>query len=215
MEGREEGIGWKAADEGIGWKEEDKGIGWREESALEMMDAKLMTPPTSNSVAFARPPTNSVAFARPPNLVAFTTPTTPPSPNLMAIEVPSTTSVAIEAPSTNSVAFKAPSPSNIVAFTVPTTPSPLNIVAFTAPTTTPDIVTLTTNVVADLGSQREVRLASRDESTESTRQRYLPRFVLQLRRRGRYPAPEEGDLVLLCQHQQKNGKLKYIAFFYR
>ena len=138
----DEGIGWKAVGEGIGWKEEDKGIGWKEESALEMMDAELMTPPTSNSMAFARPP----------NLVAFTTPTTPPT---------------------------------------------LNIVALTAPTTTPDIVTLTPNVVADLGSQREVRLTSRDEITESARQRYLTRFVLQQLKKGRFPAPKEGDLVLL------------------
>ena len=48
-----------------------------------------------------------------------------------------------------------------------------------------------------LGPQREVHLASRDEITESTQQRYLTRFVPQQGKRGRYPAPKEGDLVLL------------------
>ena len=185
--------GWTAEDEGIGWNAEDKGIGWKEESALVMMDDELTTPPTSNSVAFARPPTNSMPFTAPSttNRVAFAAPTTTPTLNMAAFTVPTTPSPL------NIVAIKAPPTSNIVAFRVPTTPSSLNIVAFTAPTTTPDIVTLTPNVVADLGSQREVRLAGHDEIIESTRQRYLARFLSQQGKKGRFPAPKDGYLVLL------------------
>jgi hypothetical protein len=48
-----------------------------------------------------------------------------------------------------------------------------------------------------LESQREVHLAGRDEVLESTRQRYLTRFVSQQAKAGRFPPPKKGDLVLL------------------
>jgi len=50
-----------------------------------------------------------------------------------------------------------------------------------------------------LGAQREVRLATHDEVIESTQQRYLTRFVSQQSKTGRFPAPKEGDLVLLLR----------------
>ena len=48
-----------------------------------------------------------------------------------------------------------------------------------------------------LGPQQEVHLAGRDERMEDTRQQYLTHFAEQQGRRGRFPAPREGDLVLL------------------
>ena len=48
-----------------------------------------------------------------------------------------------------------------------------------------------------LDSQLESHLVGRDESIESTRQRYLTRFVSQQTKKGRLPAPKEGELVLL------------------
>ena len=48
-----------------------------------------------------------------------------------------------------------------------------------------------------LGPQHDVHLASRDERVEDVRQRYLTRFAEQQNRKGRFPAPQNGDLVLL------------------
>lgn len=48
-----------------------------------------------------------------------------------------------------------------------------------------------------LRPQREVHLAGQDELPESTRRRYLTRFVLQQGKPLRYPAPKEEDLVFL------------------
>jgi hypothetical protein len=50
-----------------------------------------------------------------------------------------------------------------------------------------------------LEPQQEVHLASRDESVEDVRQRYLTRFVQQQRRQRRYPPGREGYLILLRQ----------------
>jgi hypothetical protein len=49
----------------------------------------------------------------------------------------------------------------------------------------------------DLRSQRDIHLATRDEDVETVRQRYLSRFVKHQGKEGRFPAPKEGDLVLL------------------
>jgi len=46
-------------------------------------------------------------------------------------------------------------------------------------------------------TQLDNHLVTRDEALELTRQRYFSRFVAQQGKKGRFPAPREGDLVLL------------------